>query len=559
MGVTLALTLVLQARLAYWQVAHHGELQAMARAQHEQQVELPPNRGRLLDRHGLILASNTPVYSIFASPDQIPAARKPGLAAAIAPVLQMAEPEVLQRLQSNTKFVYLKKRVPAATVERLEALRLEGIGKLQEKQRTYMTGPGGKASMASHLLGFVNDEGKGQYGIESYYDQMLRGHPGFEATLRDLANRPIILSTSVRVPPTDGSDLILTLDSQLQFLAEQALVDGVKAAGAEGGSVIVMQPRTGEILAWASTDPYDANAFRATEARRFVDPNVAYLYEPGSVMKVVTLAGGLNEHAIAPQQIFHDPGSIPVGGYAIKNWDKLGNRDVTWTQVLEKSLNTGAVTVQQREGREVFLRYLQAFGMTVPTGIDVAGEAAQPLRRPEDWKPSELATASFGQGIAVTPIQMLTAVAAIANDGKLVWPHVVASSQAPGSAVSTPVEPRVVRQVVSVETAHQMRDMMVSVVEKGSGFKARSDNFKGRIAGKTGTAEVPEKNGYSPDNYVASFVGFLPAEDPKFCALVIIRKPKVVKDKPESYEGAWVAAPVWKQLAQAIALQQKIR
>ncbi len=559
MSAALLVTLVLQARLGYWQVAHHGELQAMARAQHEQRVELPPNRGRLLDRHGLILASNTPVYSIFASPDQISEGRKPALAAALAPVLQMAEPEVLSRLRSSTKFVYLKKRVPATTAARLDALRLEGVGKLQEEQRTYMAGPGGKASMASHLLGFVNDEGKGQYGIEGYYDPALRGRPGFEATLRDLANRPIILSNSARVPPTDGPDLILTLDSQLQFLAEQALADGVKSAGAEGGSVIVMQPRTGEVLAWASTDPYDANAFRATEAKRFVDPNVAYLYEPGSVMKVVTLSGGLNEHLIAPQGKFHDPGVIRVGGYPIWNWDKKGNRDVTWTQVLEKSLNTGAITVQQQEGKETFLRYLQAFGMTVPTGIDVAGEVAQPLRRAEDWKPSELATAAFGQGIAVTPIQMLTAVAAIANDGKLVWPHVLASSQAPGSAVSTPVEPRVVRQVISAETAHQMRDMMVSVVERGSGFKAKSDNFKGRIAGKTGTAEVPEKGGYAPDTYVASFVGFLPAEDPKFCALVIIRKPKVVKDKPETYEGAWVAAPIWKQLAQAIALQQKIR
>ncbi len=558
MGGAFLLAAVLQMRLAYWQVGHHTELTAMARAQHEQRVDLPPTRGRLFDRNGMVLASNSPVYSIFASPDQIPARAKAQLAATLAPILAMEPEELRQRLESNTKFVYLRRRVPAATASKLDGLHLSGIGKLRESQRAYMKGPPpSNASLAAPLLGFVNDAGEGQYGVERYYDDLLRGRSGFEATLKDLTNRPIILSNHVRRDPVDGADLTLTLDSELQYLVEQALADGVKRAQAESGSAIVMHPRTGEILAWASTSGYDANAFRTTDPKRFDDPIVAHLYEPGSVMKVVTLAGALDAGVITPQTPYSDIGWVTIGGITINDWDRKPHRDKTMSYVLEQSLNVGAVEVMRREGKERFLQSLHAFGLGSPTGVDVAGEVSGSLNRPE-WKTAELATATFGQGIAVTPLQMLMAVAAIANDGKLMWPHLRARSQDPRTGEVTIVQPHTVRPAVSPDAAHQMRDMMVAVVEKGSGFNGRIDGFRGRIAGKTGTAQVPENGKYAEHQVIGSFVGCMPAEEPRFCALVIMRKPKWAPDQPLLVEGAFVAAPVWREIAKAIVKQQRI-
>lgn len=557
MALALLLTLVLQARLVYWQVGHHRELWAQAHAQHEQRVQLAAARGRIFDRNGLVLASNTPVYSIFATPDQISEHAMPKVVEALAPILQMSEQEIRGRLDSTVKFVYLKRRVPAAVAARLDALHLVGIGKLRENQRAYMTGATAGTTLAHHLLGFVNDGGRGQYGVEGFYDEELRGRAGFESTLRDLTNRPIILSDHVRVAPVDGVDLTLTLDSQLQYFVEQALAAGVKRAGAEGGSALVIQPRTGEIVAWASTGGYDANAFRTTDPVRFVDPMLAHVYEPGSVMKVVTLAGGLDTGVISPLTPFSDTGSVRVGGITVWDWDRRPHRDVNMTYVLEQSLNVGAIRVEQLQGKENFLHYLHAFGFGALSGVDVAGEVSPALNR-SDWRESELATASFGQGVAVTPVQMLAAVAAIANDGKLMWPHLVARSQDPNTGSVKAVAPRLVRQAVAPAAAKQMRTMMVAVVEKGSGSRARLDNFKNRVFGKTGTAEIPENGTYSRDRVIASFVGCMPVEDPKFCALVIIRKPKPIPDQPFATEGGIAAAPVWKEIAQTIVLQQKI-
>jgi cell division protein FtsI/penicillin-binding protein 2 len=557
MALALLLTLVLQGRLIYWQVGHHRELWAQAHAQHEQRVQLPAARGRLVDRNGLVLASNTPVYSIFATPDQIGERAKPKVVETLAPLLQMSEQEIRSRLDSTVKFVYLKKRVPAAVAARLDALHLEGIGKLRENQRAYMAGATPGTTLAHQLLGFVNDGGRGQYGVEGFYDEQLRGRAGFESTLRDLTGRPIILSDHVRVAPVDGAELTLTLDSQLQYFVEQALAAGVKRTEAEGGSALVIQPRTGEILAWASSGGYDANAFRTTDPARFADPILAHLYEPGSVMKVITLAGALDTGAISPLTPFSDSGWVRVGGITVWDWDRRPHPNGNMTSVLEQSLNVGAVKVEQLQGKENFLHYLHAFGFGALTGVDVAGEVTPALNRP-DWRESELATASFGQGVAVTPVQMLAAVAAIANDGKLMWPHLVASSRDPSTGATKAVASRVVRQAIAPEAAKQMRAMMVSVVEKGSGSRARMDNFKNRVFGKTGTAEIPENGAYSKDRVIASFVGCMPVEDPKFCVLVIMRKPKPIPDQPFATEGAIAAAPVWKEIAQAILLQQKI-
>jgi len=551
MALVLCAYLVLLGRLAYWQVLRHGDMARLAAAYHDDTVTLPAVRGNILDRNGALLVANTPVFSIFASPNLISAAERQDIASRLAPVLQLKPDELEAKLATTRQFVYLARRVPASVAQQLDSLRLPGIGKIAETQRSYVDGGVAGTTLAANLLGFANDEGKGNYGIEGYYNNVLAGRPGFEATVRDLANQPIVLSDRQRRDPANGSTLQLSLDGTVQVVAERALADGVQKYQAQSGSLIIMEPATGRIVAWADVPSYNANNFATTATAQFKDPIVSDLYEPGSVMKVVTLGGALDDHAITPDTRFNETGVAVVGGVAIRNWDNRAHGNVTMTQVLENSLNVGAIKAEQLEGSANFYQYLQRFGIGSPTGVDVAAEAAEPLRDLPKWKPVELATAAFGQGVDVTPIEMLAATDVIATGGNLVWPHVV-DQVIDSQGVHHPVRPKMVRQVISPKAAQQMQQMMVGVVEHGSGFAARIDGFKNRIAGKTGTASIPENGRYLPDQTIGSFVGYLPADHPQFIMLVVVRKPQVL------FEGAYVAAPIWKTVASALITQWQI-
>jgi cell division protein FtsI/penicillin-binding protein 2 len=546
--------LVLFGRLAYWQGIRHHDLAALARAQHDERLVLPAVRGRLLDRYGAPLVTNTPVFSIFASPDLIPTADRAQVATRVGSVLGIPPADLLAKLSTTRKFVYLKRRVPALLAHQVDALAEPGIGKVAESQRTYLDGAVPGTTLAANLLGFVNDGGQGAYGVEGYYDKQLAGRNGYEVTFRDITGRPIVLSDQKRVEPINGASLQLTIDSAIQVAAERALADGVKQYQAESGSILIMEPKTGRIVAWADVPTYDANQFGTVAAqnpRLFVDPAVSDLYEPGSVMKVVTLSGALDVHAITPDTRFNETGSVVIGGYRIKNWDNRAHGLVTMTQVLEKSLNVGAIKAEQLEGGPAFFDYLGRFGIGERAGVDLAGEANAVLGDYGTWRPVELATASFGQGIDVTPVQMLGAINVIASGGDLVWPHVV-DQVIDAHGVAHPVVPRVIHHVLAPTTVTEMRQMMVGVVEHGSGYAARIEGFRGKIAGKTGTANVPEHGTYPPGEVIGSFVGFLPADHPQFTMLVIMRKPRIL------FEGAYVAAPIWKTVASALITQWNI-
>jgi cell division protein FtsI (penicillin-binding protein 3) len=551
MALVLSAYLILLGRLVYWQVVRHSDMAHLAAVYHDDTITLPAARGNILDRNGNLLVTNTAVFSIFASPDQISASERKDIAARVAPLLQLSAADIQVKLATTRQFVYLARRVPASVAHTLDAMRLPGIGKLAETQRTYVDGGVAGTSLAANLLGFVNDEGMGNYGIEGFYDKTLAWQPGFEATVRDLANRPIVLSDRQRREPVNGMTLQLSLDSTIQVVAERALADGVQKYQAESGSLIIMEPATGRIVAWADVPSYNANQFATTPTARFFDPIVSSVYEPGSVMKVVTLCGALDDHAITPDTRFNETGVAVVGGVAIHNWDNRAHGNVTMTQVLQNSLNVGAVKAQQMEGAAPFYQYMQKFGIGSPTGIDVAAETAEPLRDLAKWRPVELATASYGQGVDATAIEMLAAVNVAATGGNLVWPHVV-DQVIDTNGTRHPVQPRIVRQVVSAKTAQEMAQMMVGVVEHGSGFAARIDGFKNRIAGKTGTASIPENGKYLQDATIGSFVGFVPVDHPQFIMMVITRKPKVL------FEGAYVAAPIWKTVASALITQWQI-
>jgi cell division protein FtsI/penicillin-binding protein 2 len=547
----LVLSTVVWGRLAYWQLVEHPRLASIADSQHSKMVVLPAARGRIFDREGKPLAVNTTVYSVFVSPEQIPPDERERVAQGLSVVLGTSKPDVMAALGSDRKFLYVSKRQSREKVDRLKTLRLPGVGVLPEQQRSYLPGANPEATLAANVLGFVNDDGSGQYGLENYWNRHLAGRAGSVSTYRDLADRDIVIGTRARHEPVDGSDLTLTLDSNIQYAAEQALAKGVRGAKAESGSVLIMDPHTGGIMAWADYPSYNANRYTDADVSRFSSPALSYLYEPGSVMKVVTLSGALDAHAITPNTTIYDPGGLSVDGFYIKDWDMRSHGTVTMTNVLELSLNVGAMRAQQMEGAANYYHYLTGFGFGQPSGVDVAGETYWPIKPLEQWKASELATASFGQGIGVNMVQMLAALNVVANGGRYAPPHVV--EKVGGVARADLAQPQ--RQVISPDSAAQMTRMMESVVQHGSGYTARVPGFEKSEAGKTGTSQIPVNGQYSNDVW-ASYTGFLPADNPKFTMLVVVRKPN--NGSFDHNEGYYVSGPIFREIAQSIVIQSRI-
>jgi stage V sporulation protein D (sporulation-specific penicillin-binding protein) len=554
-GLGLAIALLattIWARLVYWQVIESHQLSTYAADQYQHEVPLPATRGVIYDRELRPLAVNVTVYSVFVSPSNVPAEARPAVADGLSRVLGVDRSRVLQTLESGGQFTYIARRQPKDKADQIAALRLPGVGLEPEQQRSYLPGGSGQGTLAANLLGFVNYDGKGQYGVEGYYDSRLAGKAGYKTSYTDAAGRDIALGPSERVNPVNGSDIVLTIDAGVQYAAEQALAAGVKANHADSGSVIVMDPKTGEVIAWADYPTYDANQFTTADPATVRDSIVADLYEPGSIMKVPTLSGALDAHAITPTTTINDPGYIAVGGYTLHDWDLKNHGTVTMTRVLEESYNVGAVRAEQMEGADAFYHYLQAFGFGHPSDVDVAGEASQPLAPRAQWPEVQLATAAYGQGISVNIVQMAAAVNVIANGGRWAQPHVADSIGGRPSPLASAPQP----QVVSPQAAAQMSQMMESVVQHGSGYTARVAGFELDEAGKTGTSQMPEKGGYSADHVWASYAGFLPAQNPRFTMLVVLRKPN--NGSFDHNEGYYVSAPIWKQIAESMVLQWRI-
>jgi stage V sporulation protein D (sporulation-specific penicillin-binding protein) len=543
------------ARLAYWQVLQHVQLSASAQAQYHELVPLPAQRGVIFDRNMTQLVVNTTVYSAYVSPDQVAPGVRDTVATGLSSVLGVDKAGVMQTLESGAKFAYVLRRFSKAKADQLIALKLPGVGLLDESQRSYLPGIAAGSSLAANLLGFVTYDGQGQRGLEQYYQAQLAGTPGYISSYRDLANNEIVLGAHTHQDPVNGSDLVLSLDANVQYQAEQALADGVKKASAESGSVLIMDPTTGGIVAWADYPSYDANNFNHTDPSLFQDNVSSYLYEPGSVMKVVTLSGAINQGAITPSTVINDPGYLNVGGYRIADWDHRYHGNINYTYVLDHSLNVGAMKAMLAEGHAACYSYLKGFGLTQPSGIDVAGETSVPLPAQDQMSDSQYATTAFGQGIGVNMVQMLAAVNVIANGGRYAPPHVV-------ERVGTTINPLLLkpqRQVITAATAQQMTAMMEDVVQHGSGWTARVTGFQNDEAGKTGTSQIPVNGQYTLDVW-ASYVGFLPAVHPKFTMLVVMRKPHYAGSQYDwtLNDGYLTAAPVWQKIAQSMVVDWRI-
>jgi cell division protein FtsI/penicillin-binding protein 2 len=553
--VALVLAGMVWSRLAYWQVARHGQLAMQAQAQYREVVQLPAVRGAIFDRNLTQLVVNTAVYSAFVSPDQVPPAWRQRVTTSLVSILGADQAKVTTILASPSKFAYIARRFPKDKADQLRALKLPGVGLEAETQRSYLPGIAPGTTLASNLLGFVNYNGDGQYGLEANYQKTLAGTAGYISSYRDLANREIVLGTHTHQDPVNGSDLVLSLDANVQYAAEQALAAGIKQENAESGSVLIMDPTTGGIVAWADYPSYNANDFAHTDTALFKDNVSSYVYEPGSVMKVVTLAGAINSGAIAPTTVINDPGYLSVGGFRISDWDHRNHGNIDYTYVLQHSLNVGAMKAMQAEGHDAFYSYLQGFGLTKASGIDVAGETTVPPPAASQMADAQYATASFGQGIDVNMVQMLAAINVIANGGKYAPPHVV-------ERVGTKLNPLLLqpqRQVISQDAAAKMTTMMEAVVQKGSGYTTRVKGFELDQAGKTGTAQIPVNGQYTLDVW-SSFVGFLPAQHPKFTMLVVVRKPHAAgSDRDWTLNDGYITAgPIWQKIAQAVVVDWHI-
>lgn len=550
LSVFVACAVAVSYRLVDLQVRQAPSLSAQAAAAHQLTVPEAAHRGRILDRDGRLLASNLATYDVFADPSVIPGGIRGDVARALAPVLTMGPSLLEQMLSSPGQFVYLAKHVSQDVHDRLAALHIYGVGTVNDDTRVYNTSSVSGVSMASNLLGYVDHDGNGQYGVEAYYNAVLQGTAGKYSTLRDLDGNPIVLSDQASAAARDGRDLRLGLDSRIQYFAEQDIQHAVTQFQAESGSILVMDTHTGSIRAWADYPSYDANNYASAKPENVKDLAVDGLYEPGSVMKTVTFAGGLNKGVITPQTTF-DEHVQTINGFTIHDWDgRSSHGNITMQWVLDDSLNNGAIEVMRRTGNDDFYRNLLAFGIGSPTGIDVAGETSLPLRPQAEWTAVDYATASFGQQVAATPVEMLAAVNAIANGGLWVQPHAVDAVIDPQTGRETDIAPTT-RRVMSAQAAATEEQMMTGVVEDrgASGFAVRIPAFKGHIAGKTGTADVAE-NGHYGAHVIDSFAGYLPIENPQFTMLVIIRKPANCKTQwGGACEGAYLVAPVWQDVA----------
>jgi len=503
--------------------------------------ETVSSRGVILDRNGYFLALNTFDYDVSAAPDMITDTKY--VADQLSPLLGLSSDELVSLLDPKRPYVLLKKRVPKEAAEAIIALGLEksGIHLEPKLRRKYPEG-----QLAAHLLGFVNFDCDGAYGLEGHYDPILKGTHILQAGETYLDYQAVPIAFDPLALPQEGPYLVLTLDRNIQYLVERELAKAVARYQADGGTIIVMDPRTGAILAMASRPSYDPNRFYEVSKEQFelfMNPAISKQYEPGSVFKVVTMAAGLDAGVITPDSIFFDNGAIEVGGWVIRNPDRRPHGWVTMADILTHSLNVGIAHVSTLLGEERFYAYVTRFGFGRKTGVDLDGEIAAFVKMPgsEEWSKADLGTNSFGQGIAVTPLQMITAVAAVANRGLLMKPYVVEQIVDGQDVIVT--QPTVVAQVVSEQTAEQLTVMLVEAVQRGAEL-AVVPGYD--VAGKTGTAQIPVGGHYDPEFTIASFVGYAPAYDPRFIILVKIDKPRL------DPWGAEVAAPVFRTIAERL-------
>ena len=535
LSVFLMVILILAGRIGWIQLVDGKRMADKVETQLRESATLHLPRGTIYDRNGRELAVSGMTKSLYANPSEIKDADQ--VAGALATALGMTPEDIKRKLTAGGQFIWIKRTLESDVSQKVQAVIKEydfkGLGFLEESKRYYPND-----TLAAQVLGFVGTDDVGLDGLEFSLDKIIKGKLFEQLIDTDSHGIPIYKSIFTFSTKSQRKNVYLTLDSDIQFIVEQCLDKAMIDTGSQGATVIVMNPHTGEILAMANRPTYNPNQFYKYSDNEWKNRAIAYNYEPGSTFKSIVAAAALQEGKVSPQEMFVDKGYIEVSGRRIQNWSGDAYGDVSFTQIIKESINTGFVQIGMRVGAYRLTEYARAFGFGKTTGIDLPGEEAGLMFDPKDMTDSDTATMSIGQSIAVTPLQLITAVGAIANEGVLLKPHIIKEIRNADGSLDREVSTQSVQQAISPDTARVLTGMMEKVVSEGGGKKAEVKGY--HFAGKTGTAEKlkDDGSGYSAGRYVASFVGFGPVEDPQVVILVVLDDPHGV------YYGGQIAAPV---------------
>ncbi len=524
-------------RLFFLQVLNYDYYAALAKGQQILSKNLEGERGDIFFQNQEYPIATTKTYSlVYISPKEIPIEKQAEIARTLSGMLGVNEAVLLEKVQQDSLYELVKERISQTELEELEAAELVGVYTRDENMRYYPYN-----EFAANILGFVNKEGEGQYGVEEYWDNVLKGEGGFLAGERGPLGYLFLSQDTVSA--SRGLDIVLTIDYNIQYLAERLLREAEENLQTDGGQIIVIEPASGKILALANSPGFNPNEYAGeNDFTIFQNDAIQKIFEPGSVFKPITMAAALDAGKITPQTTYFDPGCYEASGYEVCNYEERiyrGENDtgeLTMTNVLEKSINTGAVFAERELGHNNFLKYVEKFGIFEETGIDLWGEISPANTEFKQGREINFATASFGQGIEMTPIQLVRAFCAIANGGTLITPYLVETQF------------KSTDNVISSQTASKLTAMLVSVVENGFGKAAQVPGYW--VAGKTGTAQISysaldiSKEGYS-DKTWQSFVGYAPAFDPKFLILVKL-------NDPATNTAEYSAVPIFQKLAKYI-------
>ena len=542
-SVFILLTCGIIARLFYWQIISGYHLKAEATAQYKLELTLPAERGSIITSDGYPIVMNKSASLVYAEPANIDNHKV--FSELVSQVLQIDVASVAAMISDTSKmWSPILHKVDEEKIQELKLLNVKGLGFEKEPKRYYPEG-----SMAAQLLGFVgldqNGNDVGYFGLEGYYNRELQGKAGSITIEKDVTGAPILVGDSTRIEPENGSTMVLWLDRTMQNIVEKKLIEGIQKYGAKEGSVVVMDPTTGGILAMASYPSYHPGQYREFDREFYKNPIVASQYEPGSTFKALVMGIAIDKGLIKATTIFDEKEPVEVSDYTIRTWNNEYHGPITMTEVLEHSSNVGMVYVGKLLGIDAFVQFIKDVGFGMPTKIDLEDESSPEMRSNRDWKEIDLATASFGQGIAVTPLQMIRATSAIANGGWLMEPHMVKQMQNAKKRIIE-VKPKKIRQIFSAATAQVVTEMMTAAVDNGEAKWAKPKGY--RIAGKTGTAQIPVAGHYDNKKTIASFVGFAPADKPRFAMLVTLREPS------SSQWGSETAAPLFFNIAKDLFL-----
>ncbi|MFH0979800.1 MAG: penicillin-binding protein 2 [Candidatus Roizmanbacteria bacterium] len=498
--------------------------------------KLLSERGRIYDNNKTPFVLNQNSYLLYLEPKKITDKLK--LTKFLSEKLEMEEASLEARINETKDWISIVNGIDEEKKKEIENLKITGIGFNQEMKRFYP-----EASLSAHLLGFVgkNKDGEdtGYFGLEGFYDKDLSGLPGLLDSERDIIGRPIFLGIQNKIDAENGRDLILTIDKTVQEISKKRLLEGLERYQAKQGCVIIADPYTMAILSLVCLPDYDLEKYYQFSEYYFKNPAISDLYEPGSIFKPLIMAAAIEEKKIKPQDTYEEKGPVQIGEYQIKTWNDKYEGKISMTRILEKSSNVGMVYVGEKLGKDKIYQYLEKYGFGELTGIDLQGENSAYFKPKSNWYPIDFSTVTFGQGIALTPIQIIRAFASLINGGSLMKPYIV--ERILSSSKEIKIKPKVERKIISSYTSEIIKKMLVSTIENAEAKWDRPAYYQ--IGGKTGTAQIAIQGHYDPSLTNASFIGFAPADKPKFIALVILKEPRT------SPWGSETAAPIFFEIA----------